>query len=45
LANPELFAVVAGEVGRLDNTSRWRQIGAHISTGLAFANQEICSHV
>ncbi len=40
IAKSVFFAVVAGEVGRLDNTSPRRHIGAHISTGLAFANQQ-----
>ncbi len=37
-ANPGIIPVVAWEVGRLDNTSRWRQIGAHSSASFAPAN-------
>jgi hypothetical protein len=42
-ALPFLTPVVAWKVGRLDNTSRWRQIGAHIST--RFAPARICRGV
>jgi hypothetical protein len=37
-ANPGIIPVVAWEVGRLDNTSTRRQIGAHSSARFAPAN-------
>ncbi len=41
-AVPVLFAVVAGEIGRLNNTTaRWRHIGAHIPARFASSAYEI----